>query len=204
MAVEAELIGSGTRAISANAFVASITESWMAMKNANLWLETAANISITSTLVQGAEDISSATPDNMSVRFKNFEFSYNNNPEKQVGIGGAGVAQDIDKGTESAEFQFSTNYLNSAAAAELAYYTNQDAVALELDLKGAQIDTSAPAGIPLYYGIHIVIPKCKLRKAPRAEGDDVLTQNWEVEILDDGTNAPVIIEGYNAQAAYLA
>lgn len=200
--LEAELMGSGTRASDATAFPASITESWMCLSNASCFLETGANISITSTLIQAAEDISSATPDDLGVRIKSFEFTYNNNSEKQIGFGGGGVAQDIDVARRTATLTFTLNFLSTTAATEFAYYENQDAVAFEIDLKGSVIDLSAPAGVPLYYGMQLIIPRGKLTKAPLPEGgpSDIYTQAYELDIQDDGTNDAVIIEVYNAQA----
>ena len=202
LSVESELIGSGTRSASATAFVASITESWMKMNNAKCWTETGSNISITGTLVQGAQDISNVTPDDLKVRIKSFEFGYNNNLEKQIGFGGAGVAQDIDYARRTMDLKFTLNFLNSAAATEFAYYTAQDAVAFEIDLKGSIIS----GGGTSYYGVQLIIPRGKLKKAPLPQGgpSDILTQEYELDIQNDGTNDPVIIEVYNAQAAYLA
>ena len=200
--VEAELWGSGTRSSDATAFPASITESWMKLENASCFVETGSDISITATLVQAAEDISSGMPDDLGVRIKSFEFNFNNNLEKQIGFGGAGVAQDIDFARRTMTLTFTLNFLSTTAATEFAYYTAQDAVAFEIDLKGSVIDLSAPAGIPLYYGMQLIIPRGKLMKAPLPEGgaSDILTQTFELDIQDDGTNDAVIIEAYNAQA----
>lgn len=200
--MEAELMGSGTRASDATAFPAVISESWMKMSNADCWIETAANITVTATLVQETEDISSATPDDLGARFKSFELMFNNNSEKQIGTGATdGVAHDIDPGRRSIELKFTLNFDNATAAAEFNYYLNQDAIAFEIDLKGSVIDLTAPAGVPLYYGVQIIVPRGKLRLAPLPVGgpSDILTQEFELDVQDDGTNAPLIIEVYNAQ-----
>lgn len=199
---EAELWGSGTRAADATAFPAIITESWMRLENASLFFETGANISITATLLQAAEDISSATPDDFGVRIKNFEFNFSNNLEKQIGFGGLGVAQDIDFARRTATLTFTLNFASATAATEFAYYVDQDACAFELDLKGSIIDLSAPGGVPLYYGIQIIVPRGKLMKAvlPQGGASDILTQDFELDIQNDGTNSAAIIEVYNAQA----
>ena len=204
LSVESELWGSGSRTVGdGTAFPVSITESWMAMKNAELHVETGANINaaIPSPLVQGADDISSATPDDFKVRVKSFEFTFTNNFEKQIGFGGAGVAQEIDFMRRAVTMKFTLNFLNSAAAVEFGYYTDQDAVAVELDLKGAQIDTSASAGVPLFYGIQIIVMRGKLISVPLPTGgpSDILTQEFELDVQNDLTNPACQIEVYNAQ-----
>ena len=50
LGVVAELLGSGTRATSATAFVAAISESWMMAKNCKVWMESGANIEIAAAL----------------------------------------------------------------------------------------------------------------------------------------------------------
>lgn len=199
--VECEMIGSGDRAISATAFPAIIDESWLRTSQAEVKFETGANITISATLQQGAEDISSATPDDFGTRIQGFEFAFNNNGEKQMGFGGDLVAHDFDYGRRTIELKFTLLMLASAAAAEIAYYTAQDACAFELDIIGAQIDTSAPAGIPLLFGLHIIIPRGKLRAAPLPQGgpDDMLTVEFELDVQNDGTNPACTIETYNAQ-----
>jgi len=205
LSLESELFGSGTRSPSATAFATAITESWLTIKNAICKLESGANISITSPPAQGVENISSATPDDLGVRIKSFELNYNNNLERQVGFGGGGVAQDIDKARATAALTYTMNFLNSNAAAEYGYYTAQDVVAWELNLKGGIIDTDM-AGTPLYYGVTILIPRAKIMKVPLPDGgpSDILTQTFELDIQDNGTDGAVEIFVYNAQADYLA
>ena len=200
LSLEAELIGSGTRATSATAFAATITENWLKLANASVWKEATTNISIDSTLTQGAENISSTTPTSLGARFKNFELTWNNNLKGQEGFGGLGVFQDIDYERRSAEFTC-TMLFNDAT--ELDHYLNTDALALEIDLKSTTVVATSSI---YYFGTSIIIPRLKLRKAPMADGgvNDSLLTTLEAEIFDDGTNKPVITETYNAKAAYLA
>jgi hypothetical protein len=199
LALEAALKGSGTRATSATAFVAAIAESWLKVSNCKVWMETGANIAIGATLGQGTEDISSATPDDLKVRLKSFNVGWDNGLEGQAGFGGAGVFQDIDYGRRKCELSFSLLFYD---ATELAYFTAQDPCAIEFDLKGALI----AAGGAMYYGAQIVVPRFKIKKAPLPKGGagDILTCDFECDVQDDGTNAPLIIEAYTAKAAYLA
>ncbi len=199
VAMESELIGSGTRATSATSFTSKISESWLKLSSANIWMESGSDIAITGTLVQGAEDISSATPDDLGVRIKSFEFSFLSNLEKQLGFGGAGVAQDIDYGRRGIEFKFQLLFSGST---ELDYYMNQNPMAIEIDLKGAQITGAST----MYFGVQIIIPRFKMKAPPLPTGGvgDILIQDIDCDVQDDGTNDACIIEVYNAMPAYLA
>jgi hypothetical protein len=201
LSFEAGLLGSGSREISAAAFVDPVTESWLLMKKMSAWAESGANISITAigSRVQGAENISSDTPDSIGTRLKSFEINWNNNLEGQAGAGGDGVFQDIDYGRRAADLKYTLLF---SGQTELDYYLNQDLMALEFNLKGAKI---VEAGT-MYYGVDIIVPRFRLKKAPVPAGGvgDTLTAEFECEIFDDGTNSPLEIIVYNAVAAYLA
>ncbi|MDF1537143.1 MAG: phage tail tube protein [bacterium] len=198
VSVEVELIGSGTRATSATAFASKITESWVKASQALAWLESGTDISISASLVQGAEDISSATPADLKARIKRFEFSLNNNMEGDFGYGSE-VFQVLDKGIRELGLMVDLTF---ADATEMNHFLNQDNLALELDFKGAQVPTAST----LYYGFQLVVPRCRLQKVPLPKGGpmDALTQSLEVEFLDDGTNQVFLFEGYNAKSQYLA
>jgi len=200
VSLEAQLIGSGTRATSSTAFPAAISESWMHLHDCKVWLESGANISITSgAMVQAAEDISSDTPDNLSARMKSFEFTWDNKLEGQEGFGGGGVFVDADYGRRVATFKMTIIFYDGT---ELAYYTAQNPVAIELDLKGALI----ASGGTMYFGASLVIPRMKMKPAPLPKGgpNDTLIQDFEFDIYDDGTNSAARLDVYTAQAAYLA
>ena len=200
LAAEFGLIASGTRATNAAAIAAAITESWMKIDMLKFWLETGTNISIGATPTQGSEDISSATPDDLSIRGKSFEFMWDNKAEGQPGFGGAGVFQDVIYGRRAATFKATINF---ASAAEIAYFTAQDVCAIELDFKAAGL---IAVGGAMYYGAHLVIPRAKIKAYPRPQGgvNDALTQEFDFDIYDDGTNSAVIMDVYTAKAAYLA
>lgn len=199
VSVEAGLIGSGDRAESATAEVASISESWLKMNQMKVWLETGATISIDATLTQGAENISSGAPRDIKALMDSFDLNWNNNLDPIVGNGGAGILQDLDYKRRSATFKFSMLFQNKT---DLDNYLNQVPFAIELDLKGALV----AAGGAMYYGVQIIIPRFKLKSAPVPKGGagDLLRCDMECEVFEDGTNPPLIIEGYNAKAAYLA
>lgn len=195
----ADLIGSGSRATSATAFAAAITESWMKVGNCKVWMENGTAITIAATLTQGAQNISSGTPAVLGPRFKSFTFKHDNGLEKQDGFGGGLVAQDIDYGRRKAELKFTLMFNDGT---ELTHYLNQTPLAIEFDLKGALV----AAGGSMYSGGQLIIPRFKLKKAPQPKGgvNDKLTCEFECDIESDGTNPPYIIETYNAIPAYLA
>lgn len=198
VSVESNLIGSGSRAASTTAFVAAITESWLKVANCKVFLENGANISIDATLTQGLKNISSGTPADIGPRFKNFELSYDNQQQGIDGYGGAAVFQDMHYGTRKQQFKFSLLFKDDT---ELNYYLNQTPMAIELDLKGGLI----AAGGTLYYGCQIIVPKFQLKVVPHPKGerDEFATADYDCTVLEDGTNSPFIIEGYNAKAGYL-
>ncbi|MDI6808265.1 MAG: phage tail tube protein [Candidatus Eisenbacteria bacterium] len=199
VSLEADLIGSGTRAISTTSFVAAVTESWLKMRDCKVWMESGNAISISPALVQAAEDISSGTPRALGVRLKSFSFEFDNAGEKQVGSGGGGVGQDYDYGRRKSALAINLLYNDST---ELGDFINQNPLAVEFDLKGAG---PIAQGGTLYYGVQLIIPRTKLKKAPWPKGaaNDILTCDLDIEVFEDGTNPPFILEGYNAKAAYL-
>jgi len=200
LAMEAELMGSGSRdRTNVEAFTAKVVESWMKISNCSVFLESGADISVAATLTQGAQNISGTAPENIGSRMRNFEVGYNNNPEGQPGFGGAGVLQDIDKVRAAIELKFQMLFKDKT---EMDYFNDQTDLAIEFDLKGGIVaDTGT-----MYYGAQIIIPKFRLKKNPKQSGgpNDTLVADYECTVLDDGTNAPIIIEGYNAVPAYLA
>ena len=200
LAAEFGLMASGQRAINAANIAAAITESWLKMSDALFFLETGADITIAASPTQGAENISSATPDNLSVRAKTFELSWDNKMEGQPGFGGAGYLQDLIYGRRAGTFRSSIQF---ASAAEIAYFTGQSTCALEVNLKSTVIIASTGA---MYYGMGIIIPRAKIKAFPNQKGgvNDSLTQDFEFDIYDDGTNSPLIMDVFSAQAAYLA
>lgn len=199
VSIEASLIGSGTRTESVTAFVASISESWLKVNQMTAWLENGAAISIDSALTQAAENISSGTPRDIKAVIDSFEVTYNNNLEPIVGFGGAGVLNSLDYKRRAIELKFSMLFKDKT---DLDHYLNQTAYAFEVDLKGSLI----AVGGTMYYGAQIIVPRFKLKAPPLPKGGpgDFLKADFECEVFEDGTNAPLIIEAYNAIPAYLA
>lgn len=202
-ALTSGLIGSGTRASDATAFPAKISESWLRTgKIAGLWIETGANITI-GTPTQGAEAISSATPDDLTSRLLEFNFVHNNNLRADLGYQPAGgdVRADLDYGRRGGTVTMKVKALSSAWATELGYYSNQDDVAVHLSCKMGDL---IAAGGAYYWGFELIIPLIKLKPIKRDVQDDFHVITLEGDIHDDGVNDEVILYVYNAQAAYLA
>ncbi len=199
VSAEAGLMGDGSRATSATAFAAAVSESWLKVNQAKFFMEDGSDISIAATLTQGAQNISSSTPVDLSPRFKSFELNYDNALEPQPGAGGAGLLQDIDYGRRKIGLKFSLLFYDGT---ELDHYLNQNPLAVEFDLKGALI----AAGGAMYYGVQIIVPRFKLVSAPLPKGgvNDSLVIDCECDVQDDGMNPALIIEAYNAKSTYLA
>ncbi|MFH2073971.1 MAG: hypothetical protein ABIJ57_01300 [Pseudomonadota bacterium] len=159
-----------------------------------------ATLTVVGTPTQATEDISSATPDDFSIRGKSFEFGWDNKAEGQPGFGGATYLQDVIYGRRSATFRATIQF---ASDAEIAYFTAQDVCAIELDFKAAGL---IAVGGSMYYGAQIVIPRAKIKAYPQPKGGvgDSLSQDFDFEIFEDGTNPAVIFDVFCAQAAYLA
>lgn len=202
ISLAAQLIGSGSRASSATAFPAVIVESWLKTTQMKVWMETGANISIGATPVQDAEDISSATPDILSLRLRNFDFEWDNDNYLNFGYG-SNVLQENDKGAmRKATLTFTMLYDDNAGGdTELNYYLNQDIAAIEFDAKGALI----AGGGTMFYGMDLIVPAFKIRKVgKKGKSGDWLTQDFEATIMNNGVNPIVDLSVYNAKAAYLA
>ena len=196
--IEAALVGSGTRATSAAAFPAKISESWLKTTQMKIWLETGAQILIDAVPTQDAENISSATPDDLKLRIKSFEWEWDNAPYLNFGYGSA-VLQEADKGPKrSCKLSFSLLYDSDA---ELTYYTGQELAAIEFDAKGALI----AAGGTMFFGMSLIVPAFKLKKIGlKGKSGDFLSQDFEATILSDGVNPVSTLFVYNAKTGYLA
>lgn len=197
--LSAEIIGSGSRTTNASSFVSTISEPRLFARDAKIWREAAPNISIDATLTQGTENISSGTPASIGPRVKSWSWKFSNNLEEQRGHGGGGVLADLDYTRRSIELSL-TLLVNDST--EIDYYLNQTGLALEIDCKTNQL---IAAGGTLYYGVHIIVPRFQLKKAPLPKGGvgDTITQDFDCTIINDGTNPISIVEVYTAKSGYL-
>jgi len=203
--VEVGLIGSGTRAVAADSFPAKVTGGLpLRWGDVKCWLETGANISIDATPTQNAENISSATPDALTSRLLDFEFSHRNDLQADDGYapGGGAVRTRLDHGPgRGATWKLVLIVDESTLATERAYYTAQDNVALEIECYSG---TLIAAGGAMYYGLDLIIPRTRLAGFERGTQEGFNTLTLTGECMDDGTNAIWKLHVYNAQSAYLA
>lgn len=201
LALEADLVGSGTRSTSSTSFASTISESWLKLNQCTVYMESGDDISITAaaSIVQETQDISSGNPSNLGTRLTGFNFEWNNNIEGQPGFGGGGVLQNIDYGRRSIALDFTMHF---AGQADLNYFINQNPMAIEFDLAGAVIATEGA----MKYGLQLIIPRYKLKEPPLPQGGvgERLTAKFACEVFDDGTNNAAILAVYNAIAEYLA
>jgi hypothetical protein len=202
--IEAGLVGSGTRAADATAFVTKGGESALTWGKTKCWLETGTNIAIAATPAQGAENISDDTPDNLSARLLNYEFRHTNALQLEDGYfpGSGKVRGRLDHGGARGAHISLTLIVNPATlATERAYYENRDAVAIEINQDSGVIIAST--GV-FKFGFILIIPKLHLEKPTRGTQEDFNIITLEGDAMDDGTNPLWQLYTYNAYAAYLA
>jgi hypothetical protein len=201
ISVESELIGSGTRTIQASTtYPDDVTESWLFTHHANVYLENGASIAIQADPhLQGSRVITAGTPDDISIYLKSFQFNWNNTLSARYGFGSETIQQNEHikrEGTLTLELQFRND-------GELAFFTNQTALAFELDLQGALI----VAEQTLRYGVKLVIPHIKLNASPEPQGavGEFVTCTFDGAIytpVEDGKEV-VYLTVYNAVEEYL-
>lgn len=202
VALEAELLGSGTRATSAAAFAAKKVEGWLTTPKMKVWLESGAARSIDAAPVQGAENISSGVPRDLKDAIESFTFEYDNGMELVYGFGGNGVAlyPRYGGGGRKASLSFTLRYRDDT---DLDYFRNQTKLAIEFDLTSA---TLIAAGGAFFFGLSLIVPSFQVKTwGKKGKRGDYFTQDIETTILEDGFNAdPFILYVYNAQPTYLA
>jgi hypothetical protein len=206
-AVEASLVGSGSRAAAADAFPAKLTAQLpLRWQDTYCWLETGADVSVDAAPTQGAENISSATPDDFRAanRLNDLSFSWDNRPllDKGYAPGGGLVRTHLDHGPGRGGSIMVELDMNAATlAAERAYYSGQVAAALEIEVDSGTIIAATGA---YKYGFDLILPRLHLKPIGRGVREDGLTIKFEADLHDDGTNPVVILYVYDDQAAYLA
>lgn len=192
-------LGSGARDKSSESLVAAPSNNWTPINLAKAFMESGANITITAqaAMVQGLENISDATPETLNKRVKSFEIIFNNNMEMVAGAGGAGELQELNYGKRTIEMKLGLRFKDQT---ELDHYLAQDALALEINVKGAVIGDGT-----YFEGFILVIPRFKLKAPPLSQGDPGATLEIELEadVQDDGTNKAFQLNVYNETETYL-
>lgn len=199
--ISAEMVwmGDGSREKTSETYPAKPVSAWVPFNLANIFMENGAAISIASApRTQGTQNISSGSPVTLNARVKSFEAMFNNNLEPIPGSGGLGLLNDIEYGRRTVELKLTMRFEDQT---ELDHYLAQDALALEINVKGGVLDSGA-----YFEGFILIIPRFKLKAPPLATGDpdSVLEIELEADVQDDGTNSAWLLDVYNATAVYLA
>ncbi len=208
-AIEAALVGSGTRAAAADAFPAKLTAQLpLAWVNTFCWMETGTDITIAAAPTQGTEDISSATPDNYQARINDCDFRWDNAPKLDEGYAPAAAATvptvrtRLDHGTaRGGSIRIELDKDAATEAAEQAYYSGQANACLEIEVKSGQLIAATGA---FYYGFDLILPRLRLKPIGRGVREGGHTIVFESDVMDDGTNPVVILYVYDDQPTYLA
>jgi hypothetical protein len=132
-----------------------------------------------------------------------FTFTHNNNLRADLGYiaGGGDVRTELEYGRREATVEMKIKALSTQWATELAYYEDQDKMAVELHCDmGAKIDATGTWN----YGFILIIPQIRIQPITRDVQDDFHAITLTGAVQDDGTNPPVLLYVYNAQSTYIA
>lgn len=198
------LIGSGSRATAADAFAASISESWLRWGDAKLFVKDTAGtaISIPATPAQGSSNLGGGNVD-LSSRVLDFSHVFTNGLNAALGYraGGGKVRKNLHPAKRSATVTLRLEADDTTEAAELDYYLNHASLALELNLDSGSV--IAGGGV-FKFGLILIIPLLSLTSLPRTHEAEREVLTMEGRVKDDGTNPVVRAYVYNAQSTYLA
>lgn len=200
----AALIGSGTRAVAADAFVAKVTEAPFLWGKTQVWLETGANITIAATPAQGAENISSSTPDALTERVRDVTVELRNDLQADLGYtaNSGKVRTALPHGPgRTASVSLVCVVDPSTLATERGYYENRDNVAVEIQ---CDMGVLIAGGGAMKFGFDLIIPRLRLKPIARSVDQGVNLLTFAGDAFDDGTNPIWIGYAYCAQAAFLA
>lgn len=213
--------GIGTRVASnADSVVAEIAEEPFTIGNAKFFTETGANVDITATasISQTAENISSATPDNITGQLSNFSFTVNNNPRVEAGFLATNSSDALCRGQaqRGATREVTAEWTQTFEAdTDLTTFEGTNNKQEHMALEVVQYESAQgviAGGGAMYYGFNIIIPRGNLDViGSSADDDGVVTRNLKL-IAKTPTNAdegagsaskPVMVHVYTAQTAYM-
>lgn len=204
------LIGSGTRSTSSDAFPAAVTEPWLRIGAAKLYLKDTAGtpITIPTTPSQSAANLGGAEVD-LSARVLSWMFRWNNNIPADFGYrpGGGDVRSSLDPTRRSGTVTIRLQMYSEDEATYLGYYTMQNKLALELNLKMVQASVAGgviTVGGAMFAGVILLIPRVQFRPFTRGQQNQLEYLDLEARVFDDTTNPMTVGFVYGAQAVYLA
>jgi hypothetical protein len=201
---EAQLVGSGSRATAADAFTASILENWLRWGDSKVFIIDTAGTPITigATPTQGASNIGGGAVD-LSTRLDTFSHKWQNNFELEAAYKASTglVRKNFHPKKRSGSLSLSIECDSATEATELDYYLLQKKLALEVNCDSGTI--IAATGV-FKFGFILIIPKFQLKPFKRDQKSQQEILSYEADIMEDGTNPPVVAFVYNAQPVYLA
>lgn len=202
LSLKGSLMGNGSRATNADAWPAKIAEPWLNMAHMSAWLEVGGSRSISATPTQGAENISSGAGISIKDRISKFAFGLEDLVVQDWGIGGGGSGF-VNKAFYGPQPKVKLSLTMAWADATEMDYLNQNDLAFEFDL--THPTQLIAGGGTYYYGMSLIIPNCRLKPITRTGNvGEFISQDLDIEVIDDLVNEPVIIYVYTSKATYLA
>jgi len=202
--LQAQLIGSGARATAVDAFAPSVTENWLRLGDAKLYLKNTAGtpISIPSTPSQTTANLGGSEV-NISSRILTWTFRWNNNlqPDFWYRAGAGTNRADFAPTRRAATVAVRLQVDSATEAAELAYYAAQSQLALELNLNSGTVVASTGT---FKYGFILLIPRVQMRPITHAQTNQLEDFQFEFRVEDDRTNPQSVGWVFTAVPAFLA
>ena len=211
----ADVIGSGRAVSNADSYPAEISEEPLVYGNTSMWIERGADVDITATPVQGAENISGSTPDDIKCDVTgDMTITINNNLRADRGYDCSNSNDALARGqlergaVREITASFSMTFEDDQELTDFIGTNNvQEHIALEINQKEtaqAVID----AGGAMFFGFIIIIPRGNYEPIAEAGDDDgVIVRNLTLKAktptsADENATDVIQIYVYNAQAAY--
>lgn len=199
-----QVIGSGTRATAADAFPASISESWMRWGDAKIYVKDTGGTPISTVLATPSQTAANlgGSEVNFSTRVLSWSLNWVNNLQPDFGYRAstALVRGNFHPTRRTATLTMNVEADSATEATELNYYLNQRKLAIELNINSG---TLIAGGGAFNFGAIIVIPRVQLTSIPRGQTNQLENLQFVGAFEDDGTNPLIVCFVYNAQAAYL-
>lgn len=147
------------------------------------------DLDYTTTDLTSASDIASTV--------RSIEWSVNNNPdpEELYRLGSGLYLGAFERGDLVQTVNLDYDYADET---EVERLTNQTAVAFQVKIRGAEIETG------FYYGMNLIFPKLKYAGVERAVDRGKLVNRIRMQVLEDATYGSVILVVFNIQTAYAA
>jgi len=200
---ETNMVGSGKRVTASDAFVASITENWLRVGDAKVFIKDTAGtpISIPAAPAQGANNLGASQVD-ISTRVRSFSHKWENNLELEAAykLSSGMLRKDPLPNRRAGTLSFSIECDSSTEATELDYYLLQAKLALEVNIDSGVVIAGGGA---FKFGAIIIFPRFQLQPFKRTEDAQQELLEYEARLFADGTNPPVVAWVYNAQSQYM-